>query len=800
MPKNTTDEVINSSDHAAIFDLSKNHSVKSFKKYVPSSIDQRIKAGKNAIILNAQRLDFSKKYRAYDLTQTRLVIDSENPIDVDSHLYSRYNHATDLDTVDEETIIEKRGTGVLTLNSNSSWFNGRVNLREGNLVVPATASIFGGAVSAYPGTEIVWHVAEKDPSNTPSIDLHNATLKMYGDAPGISSVYFELLGDEDSVLEIVTGNIHIKNDCSGFKGNIILHNGANIVIRQDQGSSGEHRGKMPEGDFYIKDRGTAIIDTSDGLKPMNLREGHLVINNKLGKQTKIKKTVVDRGAKITVNVDDPILKDMTVHGELDLAGNGETVVLKNMNIDGGILKASGPNISNLQFEGPLKIGSGLNLMGNKVVDTIDMRNAQPSIYESRNFELWIDIDPAKNAIDNIIAQNITFFEGSALEIKDFELLSAPTEEVHVFRVLTLTDENAKYLPIVIGTNKEFDGAYGKYRLYAEGGDGFVTLRIANPKNPTPKIAQTPNSTEGLQPVQLAEINTAYSPMKLMHLAMLSNTTSIYNTVCNNFSFEKPEDIGEKYRFWNKNFSNSLDVKTTANNVQKLHSNLKGTIIGFDGKASKLKNGGFFMPTVFGSYSRAKLKNNYQRSSANDYIIGTKLSWFGDKNRLDLIGSYCYTKTGNNLLDYGKHSLKTNTFSIGSKFSHSIKLTNHMSLIPSILPSYSFIKTGKVKLDKSIIATKGYSTLNVSPGIELQIKNSQFGVSIGSKINKRVCGTMKSYADGSNIHSLQSKKTNVEYELNLFKNIKDKGEINIGITKTTCGSKGITVKLGVSAKL
>ncbi|MDR3031226.1 MAG: hypothetical protein LBU35_02465 [Holosporales bacterium] len=75
-----------------------------------------------------------------------------------------------------------------------------------------------------------------------------------------------------------------------------------------------------------------------------------------------------------------------------------------------------------------------------------------------------------------------------------------------------------------------------------------------------------------------------------------------------------------------------------------------------------------MPTVFGAYSVANINHSLKKSRANNYLAGTKLSWFSSVGSVEMLGSYGFFKTYNHSEAYGRNNLKSHLFSLGSKFS------------------------------------------------------------------------------------------------------------------------------------
>ena len=476
---------------------------------------------------------------------------------------------------------------------------------------------------------------------------------------------------------------------------------------------------------------------------------------------------------------------------MELAGDGETAQFNDLDINGGMLTISGDNLSQVNISGKFKVGSGINMMGNNVIDTIDATKTDGiEIYEGRNFDLWIDIDPKTNTADNIIAPNCKFTEGSSIIINDFKTLSDPTEDRHVFKVLKLTDSNAKYVPILIGSDaasKQITGKLGIYKLYAGGGLGCISLL---------KDGLVVEDWENKISYEDAQaVRKSFLPLKNMHSASFNSISGIYSDVINELNYYKFDNNGiksfGKYRFWNKTMGTTEKVKTSEDTIK---NSGYGDILGIDIEPKLLQNKMNLMPTIFINYDNRNLKLTKNKSHQNNYLIGGKLALFNEKFSVEALGSYKFVKT-----NFENNSLRSHIFSCGIASGFNIKCNKLFTIKPDILNDFSYITTSGYKLSDKKIKNKGRSIFNVAPGLNLIYENKMFDVIATSRFHQKIGGAQKSYLDDDRITTISERKKYMEYGLNL-KN-KTLKNFDIGLTGTiySHGRKGAKISLNMSTK-
>jgi|GEM_PF-3500546 len=457
--------------------------------------------------------DSKQEFINTDGTQTAVYIPTYSPDlylpdsgNLNSSIYSirGYSNNTegDVPLVDTTIVLTKEGLGTLTLTGDHSWYNGVFNLghqganSSGNvLVVKEESSLFGGDVNLYEGTKLIWEGGMKDEYNKPNITMTNATLDFelvnQGGTDKVFSFYGTIKGDTESIVNFRQGTVFINGDASGFSGNINVLDGTSFVVRK---KDNVYEGKMFGGILTVLDENgvadkskSITIFSNSGLNPLTVASGVVFFlhdqdtaSNPIMNSTSITGLTVGVDGTAFVAYEGTLFTDTTVHGRLELSG-GTKVSFDNLDLDGGTLKIAGSNLATISMSGNIKVGSSIEMWKNNAIETIDMSSTTLNIYDSRNLDLYIDLDVAAGTADNIISQNVNFTDGSSIVIQDFNILNNPTTEYsHLFQVLTLTDPNATYIPIAVGTvahAKEVDGRYGIYKLFSEGGDGYITLRL-----------------------------------------------------------------------------------------------------------------------------------------------------------------------------------------------------------------------------------------------------------------------------------------------------------------------------------
>ena len=443
------------------------------------------------------------------------------------------------------------GSGALILNGDHSWYNGVFELLGGaTVIIPITGKIPGGIISLSKGlcngdkyidrssgeertysgpallTDLEWQGGAKDEYNQPYIkmaDYSNLHFNLTSAENGIFSFYGTIdssnsANPEAPVASTITfenGVVYIKGDCSGFRGDVVVISGANFIVKQKPGS---YKGVMFGGNVKVVDKdgnpGSATITSNSGLNPLSLNNGSITLVQDRSEPAAEPAVAVDTSepqlsainditvgdkGKLVVQLDTPVFKSAKVSGTMEIGGDATSVVFEDFDLDGGILDVSGKRVTSMHVTGEsCKMGSTIKLMGNHIIDEINLTEVQVAeIYKDRVLKLTIELDPSKNISDHIIAKNLTFSGGSFIQIDDYDIINMPVNESHTMKVLNLTDANATYIPIVVGpiaATKTIKGSLGSYKLFSGGGSGCITLKLANEEEINAPI---PGATTGL---------------------------------------------------------------------------------------------------------------------------------------------------------------------------------------------------------------------------------------------------------------------------------------------------------------
>lgn len=773
-------------------------------------------------------------------------------------------YAKTVDGVDESVVINKTGGEDLIVHGDQSWYNGVVNVKAGKLDIYAEGAMFGGKVvlqrdsgisnwktsietgetGSTPEPSITWRGGSKDPDNKPTIVLGHGTHMNFnldegtarGDGDYVNDPVFSFYGSitnedsadtgrdasaidwSDSYISFKKGTIYIKGDCSGFKGILKVAPGSKFVVRDDIGTHGQHKGVMFQGQLEVTDPNSAekvTLDLTDALHPITQKNGTMLITNTNtgDENTTVQDLTTGSEATTEINVpQDASLKNTKVEGTLKIV-SGQNVNFDTLDIDGGVLEITGAKLGTVNIKGEFSVGSGLNTMGNNVLDTINSDTIM-KVKDGRNLEWKLDLDPINGKADCIVAPSTSFTTGSSLIITDYKLISTPVEDSYTFQILKLTDSGATYIPISIGTTKTVTGGAGTYSLYAEGGDGYITLRVPNATviiNPT-DITPSTDTTAASEKVN--EINNVYLPTQLMHSSMFSAIGEIFNTVMSETTTAQDyqDDLmlakeGVKsqsehaapgrFRFWNKTFAGTTDFKTDGTAVS---NNNHGTIFGFDAKPHQLQNGTLFVPTVFAAYSGANDQHNTKRARSNNYMFGAKASWYGSNAIFDLIASYDFAKTHRTIDSSTKDSLKSHIFSVGAKAGYAFKLPNNFSIIPNISGIYSFVHNTDSKLTSTTVKNKNLHLVDIAPGIDLSYTKGVWKATVGAKYNIQNSHNVKGKIDGTALKSSTTLKKNFfECDLSVSRQADNGANLGFGIAKSFGNKKGTKFKINFSAK-
>ncbi|MDR0640480.1 MAG: hypothetical protein LBF65_01990 [Holosporales bacterium] len=734
----------------------------------------------------------------YDLDSTTAIRVSEIPIELTrpGHLraalysedgYTSYNEATgygEVPAVDTRRVIRQNvGDGnTLYLDHDNSWFNGVWMISSGTADVPSTGSIPGGDIIIEDGAELYWHGGAKDKNNRPTINLVNGGELIFDlDSEGEAfSVYGKIKSqDKKAKIWFDKGKINIKNDCSEYQGQLIVSDGAEFVIRKD----GEHKGRMFGGTVEID--GTAVIHTTSGMNPVTIGSGTAVFRNTPdtpGDETsnEVKDVTIEKNATVKVEFDNAIISGTNLKGIIIV---GENATFRDLDMDGGKLVMA-PETKHLHI---------VNARWGSTLNTIDARIAEVTFGQLQIRDdhdmLWeLDFDPATGKCDHITVEDLHFTEGSSLVVAGYVLLSPPERERYIFNILTISN-GGRYPNIKIGTTKEVEGSLGKYKLYAEGGPGCVTLRLPD--------APFQDATAE----QLTILYESIEPLSTLQQVSLNSSFDVHHAV---FAETSPEYFYGKYRFWNKSFYSGMDFNSAKDNAAdaRILSLKYCTVVGCDFHARKFGQNAYTVPTLFMHYATGRTAYDEhqfsKRGMLSEYMVGFKETWFFGRNVFEAVASYGFTK--NTLREEGTKQTHTtsNIFGFSAKLSRSFDLGRRFSLKPELMVHASYFMNSSSTSDKNKEENKDSGKFAICPGLYLiNTSRNRFSFSMGGRWNYEICKSLKSKFQGDAVKHRKMKKGSIEVSFALSKEFRNKVHIGAEISRSFLSKSGVRASISIS---
>ncbi|GHU10947.1 hypothetical protein FACS189449_01410 [Alphaproteobacteria bacterium] len=297
-------------------------------------------------------------------------------------------------------------------------------------------------------------------------------------------------------------------------------------------------------------------------------------------------------------------------------------------------------------------------------------------------------------------------------------------------------------------------------------------------------------------------------MQLFHST--DNISSFYDVVCETEdsadSWDSADHLGSidyrkptgKRSVWNRTFMSSTDTKI--GDSSKLKAKNYGTVFGYDWDAIKCSGGFSFVPTVFAGLQRTKLDFSSAQAKSNGVIVGVKGSWIHNAFSVNVLASYEFLKTDYNEPDI---SIRNHVLSVGTKLMANIKLSDEISLVPTLQADASVIASDDIKFKDAKtqtttnIRTKNICETNAAPGLNLHFENKDLSANVGVKLNHRFLEGRDS--GDSQVSYAKRAKTRAEYSASVRKTT-DFGELNLKVSKFSGGTEGFSIKLGASINL
>ncbi|MDR0968061.1 MAG: hypothetical protein LBL99_00285 [Holosporaceae bacterium] len=732
--------------------------------------------------------------------------------------------------VDENTKIIKTGSGRLTIESQNSWHNGVFDIKRGSVEVTQNGEMFGGNINVGINaegaeTQLIWRGGPQDQYNKPTITLFensslsfdlsqnsedNKIFSVYGvieTAPGV-------VGDA-AIVNIDSGEIRIRSDCSDFKGKVIVDPGATLIVRKDRG------GQMFGGTLEVREGGDIAIRTNYGLEPLTVGKGTVTINREETDSDTNSNIITElkilNEAHVIANFKDAVLESANIQGTVTVRDN---TTFNKLVVDGGTVAVT-PDVQTLNFHEGTVFGSNLDTRNGRTTLEAIAKDGftiyRDGIDHSMKWEL--DLNPSNNSCDWLDIDNISVLQaynkladgstdlssaipalapasGGAIIIDDFELLHAPEDQdFYIFQILHVADGGYPDLRVEgnAAADKDCGAPLGPYQLRAFDGK-YLILK-------TPDARPVLNSKWSID--RIREINGIYLPTKLMHYSALLALTDIHAAVYDS-TFENdlsPETY--QYGTWGKFFKNKFDIATTQTG-RKIESEDNSLILGCDLKPIRFKRNLSVIPSFFASYSKINNKYVGRKSRSDGGVVGAKVaSFIGDSCLFEAIGSYGLVSSKGDAKGYGA-AMESHSFSLGARASYRIPLKNYgAELISGLQTDYFCFLTNDTELNKSLsrVCHRGILNAQVSPNLGLAFERENVKAMINAKFNVRLGGEIQSLVDDEYIHSaIKVKKRSVEYKASVVGKAGRFGDVAVEIGKASGGKKGLSAKFACAIKL
>ena len=409
------------------------------------------------------------------------------------------------------------------------------------------------------------------------------------------------------------------------------------------------------------------------------------------------------GKKIALNNVDPL----TVKSQSEnvfLQGVSKGVV---WNLEEGSLSVT--EDENLSSDGTNEIqfnGGNLSLVNNKAssVKLAKMDVSRPTTVE-------IDVDLKEKTADTFAfdsPDDILLNGGTILLSPNMlNLKTALTDKEIIIPFTSEENNNQKLMQILYVENGEITTPIYKYYLGAqynfdENYFNFFLSRFnsSSYKDFNPSVLVAPVATQVGS--YLTQINS-------------------YETVFNNVNLNKISD--KQNGIWVKPYGTKEDVKLK--NDLKVENTQYGSYFGYDSNINELSNDWNMMFSVYGGYIGAKQSFEKQSVSQNGGHIG--LAGYFYKNKF-FTGVTVNFGASNSSADtmYGHENFVTLLSGIASKTSYDFNVSKSFIFQPSLLMSYSYIKTLDYTNGADVdIESSPLSVLQVAPELKfiVQLHNS-----------------------------------------------------------------------------
>jgi hypothetical protein len=668
-------------------------------------------------------------------------------------------------TTDAGTV--KQTAGNVTYVGDNSGFKGKFELENSQATIAEKGKMFGGNINLHQDSELIWCGGEKDSGNRPDITMFN-NAKLVFQLPEIGdnkifSVYGTIKTNETSqsnaTISISSGEILIKNDCSGFKGNLQISPNAVLKIINDD----DHCGKMFGGSISVLNGGSITVNTQNGLVPLHVKEGTVTLSNENLLERNIEQLTVEKDATINLEFADAIISGASyVEGVLQIGQNADFEVLE---VHGGTLKIT-EGVDIVTFN-KIQFGSLLDTMNNEITELSTNQLELLKHGGDMNWQLDFNLDNQK--CDHFKAASFSNPGGKFLVISDYKMQGIPIDDVYIFNIMNIGGGDP--YPHIEVTAGDFPSEYGIYRLQGQDGTGNVIMKLIS----------------GLS------IKHAYESVLTEHDSAMFSISDMLDSIHDNL-MDNEIRVG-KCCFWNKSRISNYELEVVGSDA--LHSKCSSTIFGFDTEPLALDSNMKFAPTVFMGCVQENLHNTSVESKNSGTLGGIKLAWFdADAYNFSIIGSYGVIKTNSKYC-----FVRSQLLSASARGSSNLPLKDDVFIVPALQLEYSKIMSGDAKMKHGSIEGKNIDRLRFSAAINLQMKQDFFRTSVGIKFNKRFGRKIFTKINDMSTESpIQIASSNLEYSINVNGKINSHTSVDLAIGKSCCGRSGAFMNLNLGIDL
>ena len=575
--------------------------------------------------------------------------------------------------------IFKDKTVGLTGQSNVYYNNNKYSLScvDNNLVVHLEGSGFGLKEAISDSTTPNYIVAENEKQTSDELFVTNPYFEISGADINFNEhkglVIDKTNGNEETIIKTnVYGACDVDLKVSGEGKLTVDASDKDIIIGKEDGAAislaGNSTVELKANDKAIKVLGDIVGESVND--KLVLSGSHIAFNN-------IDPVTVNSQAKIVA-----------------LQGVSKGVV---WNLEDGILLTT--KDENLSSDGTNEIqfnGGRLILANNK---TSSIKLAKLGV--SNMTSVSIDVDLKEKTTDTFVfddSEDINVDAAIYLNPNFVNSQAALTDKEIIIPFTSQENNNQSLTPFLYVEGKEFLTPIYKYSFagqYDFEGNNFNFI-----------LSRNNSSYENFNPSVLV------APVATQVGAYLTQINS-YDTVFNNADLNKMSD--KQKGVWVKPYG--TDEKVKLKNGPKVENTQYGSYFGYDSDISELDNDWNMMLSAYGGYIGAKQSFEDQSVSQNGGHIGLAGYLYKDKFFTGVTVNFGASNSSADTM-YGHENFVTLLSGIASKTSYDLNLSEKFVLQPSLLMSYSYVKTLDYTNAADVdIESSPLSVLQVAPGIK-----------------------------------------------------------------------------------